>query len=172
MSFKWMKASEFNEKIQAKDREITEMKKKLDEKSPGADNEKLKAMFGDRAKAADFDLEAEMKKTIEYAEGLESDLETAKASLETAKTGLQTAKTKMDAQTAQLNGIAKWCGLESAEGVDLVEAVGKLEPENRTKPTPGGGKPKVTSDDSKFLCEYDMELQKMLKDMNIDPIDN
>lgn len=158
MKFLWISAAKFNAAMAEKDAMIAKLEAKTT--SNGDDKTaKIKALFGDAAEAEGFDLEAAVQQVIDYKTGLEADLDTAHTEIENTQKSLDTANTRLD-------DAAKALGQKSAEGVDLVALINKIEPEGRTNPL-DNKKKEVTSGTESFLCEYDTELAELKKKLNI-----
>ena len=168
MKFGFISVSEHLAKVEAKDKKIAELEEQL-KKNGGADGSadlsKLTALFGDEAKEEGFDLQSKVKATLDYAQGLEGDLNTA-------KDGLQAAQDGLTAATEQLDGIAKHLGHEKSEGLDLVKMVGEIEPEGRKTPTvkeneDDPDKSMKDAQDGEYFTEFDQELADVKKEAGI-----
>ncbi len=163
MKFGFMTVADHQKAMKAKDDRIAALEAKLSENEGEDRSETLAAiekLFGEEAKEEGFDLEAKVKATLDYAAGLEKDLSTAKGELTSKETELKAAN-------EQLNGIAKHLGHDSAEGKDLAEEVGNLETEGRKTPLQKEKK-ELKSKDDDILCDFDEELDQMLKERGIE----
>ena len=152
MNFNWMSASEHKKQITAKDAEIEGLKAKVAElekdgkQAEGAEAIKkvgnLTALFGEEGKAANFDVEAAVKATLENFAALQTELEAAQK---------------------EMNAVAKHLGHTSADGVNLAEEVGKLEVVDRTRPVAGTPPASTQKVDEDIYCDFDEQLKKEME---------
>jgi len=175
MSYKWTSPSALKAMQDAHATEVAELKKKADAsaEAPGK-LEKIAALFGDASKDADFDLEAVVGSAIEANTQLSTDMATRDATIANLETAASTAATthtattkKLETATGSLNAIAVMLGHENAEGVNLVDEIGQLEPEGRNTPL-GKKKDKVgekTTEDTDTMTEADELIAKHKKEL-------
>lgn len=157
MAFNWVSPSELRKQLVAKDAEIATLKDQLDAKLENASAEKLTALFGDAAKAEDFDLEAAVAAVIAEA----TTLDEANVQL---TTDLEAANASLTAANGRLDAVAKLLGHASAKDVDLAAEIAAIQPEEKTTPNSIKDK-KVTTvgDYSEFRSEMDDQFEADLK---------
>lgn len=158
MKLPWINAQQHADALKAKDSRIAALEAELKTAREASSDDtvtRLSALFGESAKAEDFDLVAAVESIQE-------------AATENAKE-LEASQSQLQAANAQLNGIAKLVGEKSAEGVDLVEKVAKLEPEHRTNPLDKKDKKIQSKEKAAYECEVDEEIRQANASFAIPP---
>lgn len=151
MAFDWITGGELKKRLAVKDAEIAKLTQELaDSQNETTLKDSLTALFGDAAKAEDFDLTAAVEGLINNSTALEASV--------AKKDG------ELTAATNRLNEVAVALGLESAGDVDLAAKVKELEPEGTTKPTRNVEHTvNPESEFAEFRCALDDKLENDLK---------